>query len=119
MARMRLLPDLWQISAYEGGEELDLEGAGEVSVVTGQTNQLEFLTEPPSKITGTVHYPDGSPAVGAVVFVNEAVADKYKTKTDANGRYELTWKSSDVMGDDVVLSHGQQRGRELGGAPRH
>ena len=88
LARVRLLPDSWQISANAGSPYGALTNA---TVVTGRTNQAEVLVDPGVKLTGTVRDPDGAPAAGVVVSLNgNYYANAHEVRTDANGRYELT-----------------------------
>ena len=66
VARLRLLPDRWRVSVSEGGRN----GAQpDVTVVTGQTNDVQVLVDPGLKITGMVRDAEGAPVGGAVVSV--------------------------------------------------
>ena len=90
VARLRLLPDRWRISANRAGEERN-GSQTEVTVVTGRTNQAEIEMEPSSTITGTVRDPDGLAVGEAVVSIGGIFASGREVRTDANGGYELTW----------------------------
>jgi protocatechuate 3,4-dioxygenase beta subunit len=65
-------------------------------VVAGITNHVQVELTPPPKITGMVRDPSGKPVTGVTVSFHPGFypsAPKYvETKTDTNGRYELTMK---------------------------
>lgn len=94
VVRVRLLPDRWQIAAIHGDEA---EGQPNITIATGQTSQTEIEVDPALKTTGTVRDPGGAPAAGAVVSLD----NRYETRTDTNGRYEITWWNGDLFPDDM------------------
>ena len=90
VARLRLLPGRWNVSASREGWN---DGQTAVTVATGQTNQALVLLDPRSRITGTVRDPSGAPVAGAIISLNPGAGNNYATvKTDANGRYEESWQ---------------------------
>jgi hypothetical protein len=89
-ARVRLLPDIWDFCASDGGGA-DNAGQDHVTVLTGQTSQVEVRMGPAMKLTGTVYKPDGKPAPGAVVSLEGSSVKSEDATTDSNGRYELRW----------------------------
>ena len=95
VARLRLLPDTWRISANKEGLPLS-GGQATVTVVAGKTNTAEILADPVLKITGTVRDPGGAPAGGAEVLINVnavfGATGLREVRTDTNGRYEISWQ---------------------------
>jgi len=90
IARIRLLPDIWDFCASDGGGT-DNAGQDHVTVLTGQTNQVEVRMGPAMKLSGTIYKPDGTPAPGAVISLEGSAVKSEEATTDSNGRYELRW----------------------------
>jgi uncharacterized GH25 family protein len=88
-ALLRLLPGDYQVSAARDGWRSQNVAA---AVEADKTNRLEIELAPLPKITGTVRRPDGQLAGGLdVQIVGGYSGDDTKSKTDANGRFEVEW----------------------------
>lgn len=89
LARLHLLPGDYQISAYRGAMAASQTST---TVTAGQTNRVEIEVEPAQQITGTVHGPDGRPAVGiSVQMISGFGANGAEVKTDADGKFAMDW----------------------------
>jgi hypothetical protein len=89
IARLRLLPGDYQISAFRQSLQPSQASA---TVESGRTNRVEVEVAAPRKISGIVHTPDGQAAVGVSVQLaggfGRGDAD---VTTDANGKFSLEW----------------------------
>jgi beta-lactamase regulating signal transducer with metallopeptidase domain/protocatechuate 3,4-dioxygenase beta subunit len=114
---------------FHFGSQAGLIG-GSVRYTPGGADELTAKLEPAARLTGTVRYPDGSPARGLLVIANSPTrgAMPTGTRTDAQGRYEFDhlspdrslvlvvndeeWASPSLISD--VLKEGQeQRGLDF------
>jgi protocatechuate 3,4-dioxygenase beta subunit len=89
IALLRLPPGEYQVSAY--GEKARSEATA-ATVALGQTNRIEIELSPPPRITGVVRDPSGAAVAGLQLLLSPNWGhNEGEIKTDAKGRYELTW----------------------------
>lgn len=102
IARMRLMPGEYQISAFRESMPSAQTSAG---VEAGKTNRVELEMAAPQKISGIIRTPDGQPATGIAVRLVSGfgMADDGR-KTDADGKFELEWSPRQFpgQGDSTV-----------------
>ncbi len=96
IARLRLLPGDYQVSAYRQGLAQTQVPA---TVESGKTNRVEIEVAMPRTIAGVVHAPDGKPAVGVSVQLLGAFGrGNADMTTDANGKFSLEWNQRQFGG---------------------
>ena len=94
LARLHLLPGDYQISAYRGAMAASQTST---TVTAGQTNRVEIEVEPAQQITGTVHGPDGRPAVGiSVQMISGFGANGAEVKTECRRQIRDGLESASV-----------------------
>jgi len=101
LAVLRLPPGGYQLAIYR--EYLSSENTS-VTVEVGQTNRLEFELAGPVRLAGVVRQPDGQAAAGLTVqLVGGFVPGETGSKTDAEGRFEVTWSPQQFGGGDRTV----------------
>ena len=62
-------------------------------------NRVTYAAAAPQTLTGTVFDPSGKPAVGARVIVTPTWGTEDTAKSDADGKYSVTWQAQPGMRD--------------------
>jgi len=91
IALLRLPPGEYQVFAYKENWAAENVTA---TVEPGKTNRVEIELSPPSKITGVVRNPDGTPAAGLKIILVGIFGSprEREIKTDDQGRFELEFQ---------------------------
>ncbi len=89
LAVLRLPPGEYKVWANKDDSRSEQSDA---TVEAGRTNRLQIELSPPPKITGVVRDPTGTPVPGLQLSLLPNLGrSEGEIKTDAKGRYELSW----------------------------
>lgn len=109
VARLSVLPGEYQVSAFRRPFS---SGQASVTVEAGKTNRVEvelsdspvgFVVGATEKLSGLVQMPDGKPAAGSFVRLVSTGQGDRQVRTDANGKFELTWNPRQFEGQTDMI----------------
>lgn len=109
VAKLYVLPGDYQVSAVQGRT---LSGHADAKVEAGKTNRVEvelsdspvgFVVGATEKLSGLVQMPDGKPAAGSFVRLVSTGQGDRQVRTDANGKFELTWNPRQFEGQTDMI----------------
>jgi hypothetical protein len=78
----------------------------EVTIEDGESREVNLVTEPTLRFSGTVLTPDGRPASGAVVRISTNAEPRWATRVaDVRGHFEYTASRATTLAQVVVVTY--------------
>ncbi len=106
LARIRVIPGTYNVSQIFRPGYIPPETTDQVTVAEGETKRIECTVRPTPKVAGIVRDPEGNPLAGVTVQVTWIRMGLILTGgavSDASGRFDVPWDSSQARGAPTVL----------------
>jgi protocatechuate 3,4-dioxygenase beta subunit len=106
LARIRVLPGTYNVSQIFRPGYIPPETTDQVTVAEGETKRIECTVRPAPKVVGIARDPEGNPLAGVkiqVTWIRMGLILTGGAMSDASGRFDVPWDSSQARSAPTVL----------------